>query len=64
MPIDLDDTGGEWLEPDWSHRRDRVHNWRNHVPASIQGLWPTFTADQKLALYHHFEHLADSEEWD
>lgn len=51
------------LDPKWSEG-ERVHNWRNHIPESIQIMWDTFTLAQKQAIVEWGGALASSEEWE
>lgn len=49
--------------PEWE-MANRVHDWRNHVPESLIGLWSEFSEQTRLALYIVAEHLSEDEEWD
>lgn len=53
----------DWLQPDWSSY-ERVHNWRNHVPLTVQEIWHTFTDEQKKCLSKAYKNLADNEDWE
>lgn len=54
---------GDWEEPDWN-AGGRVHNWRNYVSDRVRKLWPTFTPEQRQALYEQADDQAGNEHWD
>lgn len=50
-------------DPKWDEA-DKVHDWRNHVPDVIRAIWPSFNADQRIALATWANDLALREEWE
>jgi len=51
------------MHPDWVHKQ-KIHDWKNHVPAEIQEIWNTFSRQQKKILATCAQEKADEEEWD
>ena len=52
-----------WLEPRWEDAC-LVHDWRNYIGERTRALWPSFTDEQKKALYLDAEEMSDREEWE
>lgn len=53
----------DWSDPDWKNV-GRVHDWRNYITDRIRALWPTFTDEQKGAIYEMAENQASAEHWE
>lgn len=53
----------ELSDPDFGNA-DRVHDWRNYVGDAMQGIWHTFTDEQKAAIALNADELAGREDWD
>jgi hypothetical protein len=51
------------LNPEWE-KATKVHDWRNHVPETVQIVWGSFTLEQKKMLVEWAESLASQEHWD
>ena len=55
-------------EPDISdstfNRTTRVHDWRNHVPESVEQRWHTLSNTERLLVVEVAEYSAEREEWD
>lgn len=49
--------------PDWV-KTSKCHDWKNHVPDTVQTMWHTFTSTQQELLFKWAEGLADAEEWE
>jgi len=62
---EFDDTvpDEDCLDPDWS-KGGRVHNWRNHVPDTVQAIWHTFTPTQRRVLAAAAEYDSGNEQWE
>lgn len=50
-------------DPDWGER-DRVHNWRNHVPEDIRLAWATLGPEGRVIAFLCAYAAAEAEEWD
>jgi hypothetical protein len=49
--------------PDWEHRQ-KIHDWRNHIPETVQKIWKSFTTYQKWILAKEAQVKADEETWE
>ena len=56
-------TAVEGGEADFAHA-NRVHDWRNHVPADIKALWDDLTTEARAAVWLCAEEAASREEWE
>lgn len=52
-----------WAVPCWSDA-GRIHDWRNYVSKKVQDLWPSFSDEQKEALYEQADEQAGQEHWE
>jgi len=50
-------------EIDWD-LGGRVHNWRNHVPDSVQIMWPELSREARIVAFICADASSDAEIWD
>jgi hypothetical protein len=61
--VRLGDVPIDYANPDWE-KRERIHNWRNHVRTGVREIWSTFTDEQKQVLAREAHEDASNEAWD
>lgn len=49
--------------PCWEDRQ-KVHDWRNHVPDAMRRWWNELHLDAKIVAYIMAEEIATNEDWD
>jgi hypothetical protein len=49
--------------PNWE-ARNRIHDWRNHVPSELRGLWFRLSFDARIVAMLFAMALADDEVWE
>lgn len=42
----------------------KCHNWKNHIPESIEQIWPQLSEETRLVALIMAEEIADREEWE
>lgn len=53
----------EYEFPKWEEA-GRVHDWRNYISDELQGMWESFTPEQRRAIGRNAQGIADNEEWE
>lgn len=51
------------IQPDFASA-GRVHDWRNHVPGTLQAIWGQLSYESRLIIYYMAEDAAMREEWE
>lgn len=59
----LRNTPCDWENPKWN-KLSKCYEWKRYIAAEVQGIWDTFTNEQKQALARMADARADREEWD
>lgn len=53
----------EIIAPEWD-QRDRVHDWRNHVPEVIRLIWDDLGLEARCTAFVMASEKANAEEWE
>lgn len=48
--------------PQWRDAR-KVHDWRNHIPETMQSIWDRLSMEARIVAYIFAKQAADREEW-
>lgn len=57
------DVPEDFSQPDWGST-EKVHDWKNYVPAQFEHQWGRLPVFMRLAIAVTAQQFADNEEWD
>jgi len=59
----IDELEQELNNPEWE-KVDKVHNWKNYIPETVQANWNSLCKESQIISWFMANEQADCEVWD